>query len=277
MPDKKEINKKIKEKFEKLCNEVFTLRLRWKVFQAFLKILQSNEKLQILSTFAVSSIWNAFMYDLAIGLRRTLLDKDPRSISLLSILYDLIKKIEDRDLIYEAVKDIKNLESKNSIFWRLKYIVDKYIAHYDEGRKPQREIPLPDLFKKQDELIRKWRFKIIGKHLVNSTPVVQEEFQEIFTVPWLKGTYPEPEKLVTIVNVDYSYIKLSNGYTFFVDPSLPKDFRWEKGDEIVVFESYNYNKVQNSYILCNLTKKQWIKATHATCSGSWVWIKLDDC
>ncbi|MCD6489906.1 MAG: hypothetical protein J7K20_04185 [Thermodesulfobacterium sp.] len=139
MSDKKEINKEIKEKFEKLSNEVFTLRLRWKVFQSFLKILQSNEKLQILSTFAVSSIWNAFVYDLAIGLRRTLLDKDSRSISLLSILYKIKSNTGDVNLKDEAEKDIKVLTNKNSIFGRLKYIVDKYIAHYDESRKPQKK------------------------------------------------------------------------------------------------------------------------------------------
>ena len=61
-------------------------------------------------------------------------------------------------------------------------------------------------------------------------------------------------------------ITLEDDTTFFLQDEKSIS-NWESGDEVAIFRSYNYDKPDFCYIICNFSKKQWAKAALLTEEG----------
>ncbi len=159
------------------------------------------------------------------------------------------------------------------IFGKLWIICDKYIAH------PSREsfdisvsISLEEIHNAVKEVIKEAYALIEGGNLVSPTPVYQGgDYLSIFKVPWLPPVYSKPIlmkiKKVDQIDKEVLFITLEDGTKFFLQDEKAIS-NWEIGDEVAIFPSYNYEKPDFCYIVCNFSKKQY--AAGLSWPASWL-------
>jgi hypothetical protein len=102
-------------------------------------LIQSNAKLMTARSCFFDMMNDSFSYWAAIRVRR-IVDKNPRTISLLGLLRDLVSRpsvLDGKTTVDEVEKDILELQEETK---KIKSYVDQYVAHRD--RKPTADIPL---------------------------------------------------------------------------------------------------------------------------------------
>ncbi len=222
MSQKKNLEKKWRSNLKQIENSVSKLLENRYFFKELADIIKDNSSLPPKNRFLIWIRENYFM-TAAIGMRR-LIDKDPRSISLYTLLEDIKNNPErlSRERYRELFKDASFAEDYsyiNDCFDKLigrgkDYIdpenvqkdicslckireddlidyVNKTIAHYDK-KKIKRLPMVADLDKSIDllkELVEKYH-AIICAELIDLLPRQQDPWKHIFKVPWI----PKKEK-----------------------------------------------------------------------------------
>jgi hypothetical protein len=97
-----------KSMFKKLTDEIYFTFLIWKFYEIFGKVITSNKTLmesRQIDLIIPYYLWNSCGRDIFVRLNSLLTDSDPRSLSLLRILYE-IYEIEEEDCQIENFRAI---------------------------------------------------------------------------------------------------------------------------------------------------------------------------
>jgi len=117
---------------------------------------------------------------------------------------------------------------------------------------------------------------LLNVNIISSIPIYQGNYFTAFMVPWLRPSFDESKiETISFINKNNDENKATitlspSSCVFFTDFYLPS-YSWENGDEVAVFWSYNPQNPRQPYIMCNFSKKQWLKGTFANVSnGPWL-------
>jgi len=176
----------------------------------------------------------------------------------------------------------KNIEQlyQSLIFKILREVRNEYIAHFPKKELPKITISFEETKEVVEKTIKEIT-KIIGINISpDLTPVYQGNYYTAFMVPWLQPACNESQEIETISGINkYKNgdhfacdLTLTNGLSFYID-DFPSEYKWEKGDEVAIFWSYNYQSPKECFVISNFSKKQWVKGMLSWLSnrnGSWI-------
>ncbi len=213
-------------------------------------------------------------------------DKENKKTAIKNAQTQIFEKLED---LYKEVKAWLG-------FYKLRVLRNKFVAHFAKLSDKKRQILLDQLSNIElldiikyiidevariiDEKIELASEKIGSQGLIPVNNTLSDPFTA-FMVPWLQPTYTKTGETETIIEIEkYKHesknrceIKLESGYLFYVD-NFPPNYEWEIGDELAIFQSYDYQNPYKPYIICNFTKKQWCRGELVKNNGqflkSWV-------
>jgi hypothetical protein len=178
----------------------------------------------------------------------------------------------------------KNIEQlyHSLVFKELWEITNKSITHLSREEFPEITILLKEKREVAEKVIKEI-FYSLGNNITSVTPIYQDNYFTAFMIPWLQPACNESQKIETISKIDkykdedhfICELTLTNGLSFLGD--FPSEYKWEEGDEVAIFWSYNYQNPQNCFVICNFSKKQWVKGMVSWVSnrkGSWILPKI---
>jgi hypothetical protein len=113
------------------------------------------------------------------------------------------------------------------------------------------------------EKVIKEILKILRINITQVTPTYQDNYFTAFMISWLQPACNESQKLEIISKIDkykdenhfVCDLTLTNGLSFYIG-DFPSEYKWEIGDEVAIFWSYNYQNPQSCFVICNFFKKQ---------------------
>jgi uncharacterized protein with HEPN domain len=159
---------------------------------------------------------------------------------------EIIKNIEQlyQSIVFKIVRDIRN----------------KFIAHFSREEFPRISISLKEVREVVEKVIKEI-LKILRINITQVTPIYQGNYFTAFMIPWLQPACNEFQKLETISKIDkykdedhfVCDLTLTNGLSFYIG-DFPSEYKWEKGDEVAIFWSYNYQNPQSCFVICNFSK-----------------------
>jgi len=177
----------------------------------------------------------------------------------------------------------KNIEQlyQSLVFKRLREVRNEYIAHFPKKELPKITISFEETKEVVEKTIKEIA-KIIGINISSDlTPIPQgNDHYTAFMIPWLQPACNESQEIETISGINKYKNKdhfacdltLTNGLSFYID-DFPSEYKWEKGDEVAIFWSYNYQSPKECFVISNFSKKQWVKGMVSWLSnrnGSWI-------
>lgn len=174
---------------------------------------------------------------------------------------------------------------------KINIFINKFIVHHENidpkkifSSQSLKELNnLRKIMQCVEEVVLEICRKMFNIPLHRLTPIYSGDPYTIFMVPWLKPAYFSTEKVEKIKNIDRSstdkiapvIITLTDNSSFYIE-KFPPEYRWEGEDEVIVFNSYNYESPLDSYIIFNLSKKQWIRAAYfKTLTEKFSWLYPD--
>jgi uncharacterized protein YukE len=197
---------------------------------------------------------------------------------------EILNNIKE-ELEIEVGEIIKNVEQLyQSIVFKIVWdIRNKFIAHFSREEFPRITISLKEVHEVTEKIIKEI-LKILRINITQVTPIYQGNYFTAFMIPWLQPACNESQKLETISKIDkykdedhfVCDLTLTNGLSFYIG-DFPSEYKWEKGDEVAIFWSYNYQNPQSCFVICNFSKKQWVKGMVSWVSnrnGSWILPKI---
>jgi len=181
----------------------------------------------------------------------------------------------EKELEIEVGEIIKNIEQLyQSIVFKIVWdIRNKFIAHFSKGKYPRITISLKEVREVVEKVIKEI-LKILRINITTVTPTYQDNYLTAFMIPWLQPACNESQKLEIISKIDkykdenhfVCDLTLTNGLSFYIG-DFPSEYKWEIGDEVAIFWSYNYQNPQSCFVICNFSKKQWVKGALSVLSS----------
>ncbi len=169
------------------------------------------------------------------------------------------------------------------IFYKTRIIVDKFIAHSEEPKDLLKSLETPhsQFLYAIDYIVEKVG-GIVGMGIETTVPITMNVNEPLtaFMIPWLRPAYGESQKTETITDVNkyelerHLRCEITLDNSVFCVYNFPSNYEWEKGNEVAIFWSYNYQNPKEAYVICNFSKKQWCKGMlymyNGTPSNSWI-------
>ncbi len=204
---------------ENLTNEISTEFHNKYLLEKFHHIVNNNHELRKMNGTVLTWMHNAFTDDLVISIGR-ICDGDNRTDSLLRFLKALKDKpeyltrerhvkfyepnpiISFGDLSFDKLAgqgqttfpisiilaDIENITNLDPVRKVLQYR-NTYIAHNDRNKTQNPTFEeLFEAFKIVEDIIKKYNLLIRASALRTATPTIQGDWQEVFTIPWVKSS-----------------------------------------------------------------------------------------
>lgn len=201
-------------KFENSVGELLENR---KFFREFLNIIKSNSNLPENNHFLIW-IWTNYIISALMGIRR-LIDSHHKCISLINLLGEIkrspyiLSRIrfaslfnntalsDDDDYINQCFDELvgenkehidprdvqKDIQLLNKKYKRLKYYIDKRIAHTDKDKitKLPKIKDLDDCINYLEELVIKYSAIFHANQIDGLEPRLQYRWKNIFRIPWV--------------------------------------------------------------------------------------------
>ncbi|MCU0651860.1 MAG: hypothetical protein MUC39_02840 [Candidatus Omnitrophica bacterium] len=205
---------------ERINNEVITIFHHLDLFRKTSEIINKNTRLASMDSTLLIWMRKAFTIDLVMGIGR-ICDTDKRTQSLVRFLHELknhpefltrhayiqLYKSENAIMLGLANRDFDSLAGLGEQLYgserididikqlveedpckKIRDFRDQYVAHSD-AIKDEQPPTYNDLFASFEvikEIVKKYNLLLRAVGMVDLTPVMQGNWEEVLTIPWIK-------------------------------------------------------------------------------------------
>jgi hypothetical protein len=215
----------MEDRLDKLNKDIHSIFHHLDLFKKLSKIISSNQSLDKMDATLLVWMKRAFTADLIISVGR-ICDKDPRTESLVRFLEDLqhnkdylsreryikLYRSSDKLMLELGNRDFDKLAglgqqtfpvtiiqadivkiTEDNLFKKILTYRHQYVAHSDENRSEI--VPTYDelfrVFEIIEGIVKKYNLLLRAASLSAATPVMQGNWAEVLTIPWIDGEVAE--------------------------------------------------------------------------------------